>query len=151
MVTAVVEQRRFFRGAEQPARQRARLDPPALVELAKMRDRLLDHPPPNPNAAHQGPIAMNLPVLLANRMTQVHASSEPTKGRQKSPKVVTTRSKPPRGPSNYLIRLASTCAKSRNPPPNCASWVKALLVGGVLALALPVATGLASCGRRCWK
>src|SRR5271166_1501302 len=94
-----------------------------------MRDRLLDHPPPNPNAAHQGPIAMNLPVLLANRMTQVHASSEPTKGRQKSPKVVTTRSNPPRGPHNYLIRLASTCAKSRNPPPNCASWAKPLAVG----------------------
>ena len=46
MVTAVVEQRRFFRGADQPARQRARLDPPALIEFAKMRDRLLDHPPP---------------------------------------------------------------------------------------------------------
>ena len=81
MFAAVIEQRRFFRGADQPARQRARLDPSALVELAKLRDRLLDHPPSDTNAAHQGPIAMNLPVLLANRMAQVHAPSEPTAGR----------------------------------------------------------------------
>ncbi len=77
MFAAVIEQRRF-RGADQPARQRARLDPSALVELAKLRDRLLDHPPSNPNAVHQVPIAMNLPVLLANRVAQVHAPSEPT-------------------------------------------------------------------------
>jgi hypothetical protein len=45
-----------------------------FIKLAKVRDRLLDHPPPDPNAAHQAPIAMNLPVLLANRMAQVHAA-----------------------------------------------------------------------------
>jgi hypothetical protein len=75
---AAVEQRRFFRDADQPARKRARLNPSALGELAKLCDRLLDHPPSNPNAAHQAPIAMNLAVLLANRVAQVHAPSEPT-------------------------------------------------------------------------
>jgi len=81
MFAPVIEQRRFFRGADQPARQRARFRPSALVELAKLRDRLLDHPSSDTNNAHQGPIAMNLPVLLANRVAQVHAPSEPTAGR----------------------------------------------------------------------
>ena len=48
---AVVEQPRFFRGANQSTRKCARLDPSALVELAKVGDRLLDHPPPNANTA----------------------------------------------------------------------------------------------------
>jgi hypothetical protein len=113
---AVVEQRRFFRSADQPARQRARLDPSPLVELAKLRHRLLDHPPPDPNAAHQAPIAMNLPVLPANRVAQVHTPSEPISAPQKIPLVVTTRSNPPPPPSKYLIRLTSPRAKSRNPP-----------------------------------
>ena len=78
MLAAVVEQRRFFRDADQPARKRARLHPSVLIELAKVRHRLLDHPPSNAHAAHQAPIAMNLAVLLANRMAQVHAPSEPT-------------------------------------------------------------------------
>ena len=85
MLAAVVEQRRFFRDADQPARKRARRDPSVLVELAKMCDRLLDHPPADPNAAHQRPIAMNLPVLLANRMAQVHAPFEPTTAPSKIP------------------------------------------------------------------
>ena len=42
MSAAVVEQRRFFRGADQPARQRARLDASAFVEFAEVGDRLLD-------------------------------------------------------------------------------------------------------------
>src|SRR5208337_3227869 len=117
VLAAVIEQRRFFWSANQPARQSARLDPSALVEFAKLRDRLLDHPPPNTNAAHQGPIAMNLAVLLANRMAQVHAPSEPTAALQKIPKVVTTRSNPPRRRCNSLISFMPACTKSRNPPP----------------------------------
>jgi hypothetical protein len=85
MFAVVVEQRRFFRDADQPARKRARLDSSALIELAKMRDRLLDHPPADPNAAHQAPIAMKLAVLLANRMAQVHAPFEPTTDPSKIP------------------------------------------------------------------
>ena len=50
LFAAVIEQRRFFGSADQPARQRARLDPSALVELAKLRNRLLDHPPSDTNA-----------------------------------------------------------------------------------------------------
>lgn len=122
MFAAVMEQRRVFRRADQPARQRARLHPSVLVEFAKMRDRLLDHPRPNTNAAHQTPIAMNLPVLPANRVAQVHAPSEPTAAQEKIPKVVTTRSTLPFPHSNYLIRIMSPYAKSRKPPPNCASW-----------------------------
>ena len=78
LLAVVIEQRRFFGSADQPARQRARLGPSALVELAKLRNRLLDHPSSDTNAAHQGPIEMNLPVLLANRVAQVHAPFEPT-------------------------------------------------------------------------
>ena len=45
------------------ARKRSRLNAPALIELAKMRHCLLDNAPPDPHAAHQTPVAMNLPVL----------------------------------------------------------------------------------------
>ena len=55
LFAAVIEQLRFFGSADQPARQRPRLDPSALVELAKLRNRLLDHPPADTNAAHQTP------------------------------------------------------------------------------------------------
>ena len=81
---AVIEQRRLFRGADQPTRKRARLNPSVFIKLAKVRDRPLDHPPSNVNAAHQAPITMNLPILLANRMAQVHAPSEPITGRKKN-------------------------------------------------------------------
>src|ERR1700722_7283837 len=105
ILTAVVEQRRFLRGADHPPRKRERLDPAMLIELAELRDRLLDHSSANPNAAHQGPIAMDLPVLLANRMAQVHAPFDPTKRRQKIAKVVTTPAIPPPQRSNHLIWL----------------------------------------------
>jgi hypothetical protein len=49
-----------------------------VVKLAELRDRLLDHPPSDTNVFHEPPVAMDLPVLLANRMRQVHAPSEPT-------------------------------------------------------------------------
>ena len=51
-------------GAPISRRASARLDPYPLVGL--LRRRLLDHPPPNPNAAHQASIAVNFPVLRAN-------------------------------------------------------------------------------------
>src|SRR5439155_24194270 len=94
------------------------------IDLAKMRHRLLDDAPPNPHAAHQAPIAVNLSILLANRVAQVHAPSEPPPQPKKIPKVVTTRSNHPRASSNPLIRLASPPAKLQKQPPNCASWVR---------------------------
>ena len=54
-----------------------RLNTSVLIELAKMRHRLLDDAPPDTHAAHQAPIAVDFPVLLANRVAQVHAPSEP--------------------------------------------------------------------------
>jgi hypothetical protein len=68
MLAAIVEQRRLLRSANQSARERPRLNTSMLVELAKLRHRLLDHAPSDTNAAHQPPIAMNLPVLSANRV-----------------------------------------------------------------------------------
>ncbi len=88
-----------------------------------MRHRLLDDAPPDTHAAHQAPIAVDFPVLLANRVAQVHAPSEPPPQQKKIPKVVTTRSNHPRASSNPLIRLAPPRAKSQKIPPNCASWV----------------------------
>jgi hypothetical protein len=67
---------------------------------------------------------VNLSVLLANRVAQVHAPSEPAPPRKKIPKVVTTRSNRSFAPSNPLIRLAPAYAKSQKLPPNCASWAK---------------------------
>src|SRR5258708_7611503 len=91
-----------------------------------MRHRLLDDTTPDTNAAHQAPVAVNLPVLLANRVAQVHAPSKPPPQRKKIPEVVTTRSNHPHKPSKPLIRLAPCRAKSQKPSPNCASWVRKL-------------------------
>ena len=77
MSAAVVEQPRLLGCADQPASQRPRLNATVLIKLAKMRHRLLNDTTPDTNAAHQPPIAVNLPVLLANRVAQIHAPSEP--------------------------------------------------------------------------
>src|SRR5262249_13989477 len=70
---AVVEQLRVFRRPDQMPSQRPRLEAAALVEFAKMRNRLLNNPPPHPNTAHQTPITVDLPILLACRVAQIHA------------------------------------------------------------------------------
>ena len=49
-------------------------DAAALVKLAKVRHRLLDDPPPHPDAAHQTPITVDLHILLASRVAQIHAA-----------------------------------------------------------------------------
>ena len=105
IAAAVIEQRRLLRRADQPARQRPRLNPAVLVKLAKMRHRLLNDATPDANAPHQTPIAVDLPILLANRMAQVHAPSEPVSPRKKIPKVVTTRSNRLVRTPQLLIRL----------------------------------------------
>jgi hypothetical protein len=76
MAGTVREQRRLLRCADQPCRQRTRFEAALLIELTQMRHRLLDHPSTHPDAAHQRPVAMDLAVLLASRMAQVHAPSE---------------------------------------------------------------------------
>ncbi len=110
--------------ADQPTRQRPRFNPSALVKFPELRHRLLDNPPADAYAAHQTPITADLPVLLANRMAQIHAPSKPAPPLKKMPKVGTTRSIQPREPSNQLIRFMPNSAKSQKPPPSCASWAK---------------------------
>ena len=124
MVAAVIEQRRLLRGADQSASQRPRLNAAALVQFAEMRYGLLNDAAPDANAPHQTPIAVDLPILLANRMAQVHAPSQPRPPGKKIPKVVTTRSNRPRKPSNQLIRFTPPPAKSQKRSPSCASWAR---------------------------
>jgi hypothetical protein len=102
---AVIEQPRLLRGSDQPVRQCPRFDPPMLVKLAEMRHRLLNHTPADAHAAHQAPITVDLAVLLANHVAQVHAPSEPRPRPKKIPKVVTTRSNRLRMHANTLIGL----------------------------------------------
>ena len=86
MFAAVVEQLRLLGGADQSASQRPRLNATVLIKLAEMRYSLLNDTASDTNAAHQPPIAVNLPVLFANRMAQVHAPSEPTASKRKYPR-----------------------------------------------------------------
>jgi len=67
---AVREKLRLFRRADQTARKRPCFKATALIELAKLRHRLLNDAPTDTNAAHQAPIAMDLPVLFANRIAK---------------------------------------------------------------------------------
>jgi len=76
--------------------QRPCLNAPLLVKLAEMRNRLLYDAPPNPDAAHQTPITVDLPVLLAGRVAQVHT---PNRIR------VAASGKYPRSPLHAQIRL----------------------------------------------
>ena len=49
--------------------------------------RLLDHAPPDPHAAHQTPVAMDLAVLLARRVAQIHVPYQnPRRGKRKAPR-----------------------------------------------------------------
>ena len=76
MLAAVVEQRRLLGGTDQPARKRARLNASMLIKLAKLRYRLLNDAPTDAHAAHQPPIAVNLPVLPDRRVAQIHAPNQ---------------------------------------------------------------------------
>jgi hypothetical protein len=57
-------------------RQRPCFNATALVQLTKMRDGLLNDPTTHTNAANQAPIAVNLAVLLASRVAQIHAPNQ---------------------------------------------------------------------------
>jgi hypothetical protein len=76
MRAAVVEQLLLFRGADQTACQGPRLDATALIELAEMRNSLLNDTTTDTHAAHEAPVAVNLAVLPYRRVAQVHASNQ---------------------------------------------------------------------------
>jgi hypothetical protein len=44
-----------------------------FIEFAEMRHRLLNDAPPDPHAAHQPPIAVNLTVFPQRRVAQIHS------------------------------------------------------------------------------
>ncbi len=81
-------------------RQRPRRQPALLVKLAKLRHRLLNDPTADPYAAHQTPIAVNLPVLLSSRVAQVHVPSEPITTQKKSPRSALHAQITPQSPLN---------------------------------------------------
>jgi hypothetical protein len=62
--------------ADQPTRNGTGFNAAMFVKLSEMRHRLLNDAPANAHAANKAPIAMNLPVLLANRMAQIHAPNQ---------------------------------------------------------------------------
>ena len=85
---AIIEQLRLLGSTDQSARKRSRRNASARIDLAKMRHRLLDDAPPDTNAAHQPPIAVNLPVFLAEScgagtcaIKTTPAANENTQGR----------------------------------------------------------------------
>ena len=70
---AIIEQLRALGSANQPTRQRLCLNATLLIEFAELRHRLLNDPTTNAHAAHNTPIAMNLPVLAYRGVAQIHA------------------------------------------------------------------------------
>jgi hypothetical protein len=85
-------------------RKRPRLNPTVPVDLAEMCHRLLNDTAPNANAAHQPPIAVNLPVLAQCRVPQIHgAESNLTRHRPKIPLVGTTCPNPLLAASQLLV------------------------------------------------
>jgi hypothetical protein len=99
----IVESPHLFGLANQPARQRSCRHSTLFIQFTELRHRLLHQPLTDPNASHKAPIGVNLHVLLANRVAQIHAPSEPTVMLQKIRKVVTTGSNRLRIPPNQLI------------------------------------------------
>ena len=68
MFAALVEQRRLLGSTDQSARKSPRLNTSVLIELAKMRHRLLDDAPADTHAVHQAPIAVTFPSFLQIRV-----------------------------------------------------------------------------------
>jgi hypothetical protein len=76
MFAAVVKKLRAFGCADEMPRQRPRFEATTFIEFAEMRYSLLNDATTNPHAAHQPPIAVNLPVLANCRMPQIHAPNQ---------------------------------------------------------------------------
>src|SRR5262249_25575356 len=123
ILLAIVEQASLLRRANQMPGQRLRLQSALLIELSKLRYRLLDDAPTNSHAAHKAPIAMDLAVLSPRRVAQVHApistqrlSKENSLGRHYTPIAPAMTSQP--------LDLAQPLpAKKPKRPSFCASWV----------------------------
>src|SRR5258708_29048224 len=94
-----------------------------LIEFTELRYSLLNDSSTHPHAAHQRPVPMNLAILLAGRVAQVHGVlSEPTITQKKIPKVATTPRNLHASARKCLIGLRAALQKSLNPGTNCASW-----------------------------
>jgi len=76
MIAAIVKKLRAFGSANQTPPQRPPFEPTTFIEFAEMRHRLLNDATTNPHAAHQPPIAVNLPVLANCRVPQIHAPNQ---------------------------------------------------------------------------
>jgi hypothetical protein len=87
------------------------------IELTKVGLRLLNDSPSDAHAAHQPPVTVQLAVLLAKRMAQVHAPSAGAKSPKKIGLVGTTCSQSPKARPKSLIRLDPIRQKSQNPSP----------------------------------
>src|SRR6516164_639964 len=119
---AVIKQWRPLGNANQMSCQCPCCHTALFIQCTEMRNHLLNHTPTNADAAHKAPIAMNLPILLANRVAQIHAPSEPIAPHNKIPKVVTTPRNHPRTPPTRLIRFGPVARILSKPPSTCASW-----------------------------
>ena len=62
---------RLLWSTDQSARKSPRLNTSVLIELAKMRHRLLDDASPDTHATHQAPIAVDFPVLSSTSSRSV--------------------------------------------------------------------------------
>src|SRR6516165_6746094 len=120
----VIKQLRPLGNADQMSRQCPCRHTALFIQFTEMRNHLLNHTPTDADAANKAPIAMNLPILLANRVAQIHAPSEPIAPPNKIPKVVTTPRNHPRTPPNRLIRFGPVARILSKPPSTCASWAR---------------------------
>jgi hypothetical protein len=76
MFAAIVKKLRAFGSADQMPRQRPRFEATAFIKFAEMRHSLLNDATTNTHAAHQPPIAVNLPVIPNCRVAQIHAPNQ---------------------------------------------------------------------------
>ncbi len=71
-------------------RQRLRAGATMHVQLAEVRNGLLDHRAPDPHGADELPVGVNLAVLPSRRVAQIHHSAYRTGATAKSSKLVST-------------------------------------------------------------
>ena len=88
-----------------------------------MRDRRLDYPPANAYRTYQAPATMDLAVLLARRIAQLHGrASERIPTRLPRGKVGTTHCFAHHAQRNSMIPLTRSPAKTAKQGSNCSSW-----------------------------
>ena len=112
-LAAVIEQLRLLGSADQPARQRPRLNATLLIEFAELRHRLLNDTTTDTHAAHQAPVAMNLPVLLRIVWRRYMRHQIQLVASRKYPRSALHAQISPVAPTNQLIRFQPDSAKSK--------------------------------------